>query len=418
MELGRDWLKIIFSNGLSGIKPSIPVSFELLELEASKKLSKHAFDYIFTGAGTNQGVNNNREAFKRFRIKPFMLQGSDFPSLETQIFNTHFPLPFYFSPVGVLELAHPNADLELARAAKNTGLTMIYSNQASKTMESCSSLLESSNHWFQLYFSKSKELVESFVSRAKKCGCSALVLTLDTTTIGWRVMDLENAYLPFIHGKGLAQYTSDPVFNKLINSNKYNDSINPARNRPGLLTSLNILKSYPDTLLNNLKTGNAVKAIRCFFDLYSNPSLSWEDIIWLRTITKLPIVLKGILHEKDAQKAIDIGIDGIIVSNHGGRQIDQVISSLDALRQIKKIVPTSYPLLFDSGIRSGTDLFIALAMGAKAIGIGRPYVYALALKGHNGVETLVQNLASELMLTMSLCGCKSIAEITPDLLVS
>lgn len=168
--------------------------------------------------------------------------------------------------------------------------------------------------------------------------------------------------------------------------------------------------------MNNLKTGNSVKAIRCFFDLYSNPDLSWDDITWLRTITKLPIVLKGILHEEDARKALDSGIDGIIVSNHGGRQIDQVFSSLDALRQIKKILPSSYPLLFDSGIRSGTDIFIALALGAKAIGIGRPYVYALALKGHVGVETLVQNLASELMITMSLCGCKSIETITSDLL--
>lgn len=417
MELGRDWLKIIFSNGLSGIKPSIPVSFELLQLEASKKLSKNAFDYIFTGAGTNQGVNNNREAFKRFRIKPLMLQGCENPRLDTQIFNTHFPLPIYFSPIGVLELAHPNADLELAHAAKNTGLTMIYSNQASKSMESCSSLLESTNHWFQLYFSKSRELVESLVSRAEQSGCNALVLTLDTTTIGWRVLDLENAYLPFIYGKGLAQYTSDPVFKKLINSDKYKNSTNSGGKRPGILTSLEIVKSYPDTLLNNLKTGNAVKAIRCFFDLYSNPNLSWDDITWLRTITKLPIVLKGILHEQDARKALDSGIDGIIVSNHGGRQIDQVISSLDALRQIKKVLPASYPLLFDSGIRSGTDLFIALALGAKAIGIGRPYVYALALKGHVGVETLVQNLASELILTMSLCGCKSIPDITSDFLV-
>ncbi|MBK8296322.1 MAG: alpha-hydroxy-acid oxidizing protein [Saprospiraceae bacterium] len=416
MELGRDWLKIIFSNRLAGTKPCIPVSFELLQLEASKKLSKNAFDYIFTGAGTNQGVTNNRESFKRYRIKPHMLQGCENPSLETQIFNNRFPLPFYFSPIGVLELAHLNADLELAIAAKNTGLTMIYSNQASKSMETCSSLLGTSNKWFQLYFSKSRELVESLVSRAEQNGCTALVLTLDTTTIGWRVMDLENAYLPFIYGKGLAQYTSDPVFNKLMNSNKHNTPTKSVSNRPGFFDTLEILKSYPDTLLNNLKTGNSVKAIRCFFDLYSNPDLSWDDITWLRTITKLPIVLKGILHEEDARKALDSGIDGIIVSNHGGRQIDQVFSSLDALRQIKKILPSSYPLLFDSGIRSGTDIFIALALGAKAIGIGRPYVYALALKGHVGVETLVQNLASELMITMSLCGCKSIETITSDLL--
>ena len=415
MEIGRDWLKTIFSNGLAGKKPNIPIDFELLQNKAYRKLNRKAFNYIFTGAGSNQGIINNRDAFRHYRIKPPMLQGYANPDLKVSIFDQSFPLPFYFSPIGVLELAHPAADLELARAAKNTGITMVYSNQASNSMEECSKVLDDSNHWFQLYFSKSRELVESFISRAEQCACSAIVLTLDTTTLGWRTLDLENAYLPFIYGKGLAQYTSDPVFAKLMNADSYQYPSNSIHHRPNLNAAIAILKSYPDSIFKNLKTGNPAKAIRCFFDIFSNPELNWDDIKWLRSITKLPIILKGILREEDAQKALDTGIDGIIISNHGGRQIDQVVSSLDALLPIKKLLPASYPLLLDSGIRSGTDLFIALALGAKAIGLGRPYVYALALKGHQGVETLVQNLATELMITMNLCGCKTIADINPEL---
>lgn len=416
MEIGRDWLKTIFTGGLAGKKPIIPIDFELLQLEAAKKLNKKAFNYILTGAGTNQGVLNNREAFKKYGIAPPMLQGCDKPKLEIQIFGNTFPLPFYFSPIGVLELAHPEADLELARAAINTGITMVYSNQASKSMEACSKLLVNSNHWFQLYFSKSRELVESFVSRAENSACSAIVLTLDTTTLGWRTLDLENAYLPFIYGKGIAQYTSDPVFTKLMNSGNYQDIPNSTQHKPGMFATIEILKSYPGSIINNIKTRNPAKAIRCFLDIYSNPHLNWNDIIWLRKITKLPLILKGILREDDARKALDHGIDGIVVSNHGGRQIDHVVSSLDALWQIKKTLPPEYPVFLDSGIRSGTDVFIALALGANAVGLGRPYVYALALKGHLGVETLVQNIATELMITMSLCGCKSIDDIKPDLI--
>ncbi len=416
MDIGKDRLKTIFSNGLLGKKNKIPISFTQLERAASKKLPKEFFEYIYTGAGTNQGVANNTISFKRYRIKPPVLRGCETPQLQTKLLNYTSPLPLFFSPVGVLELAHPNADLELAHAATNTKLTMVSSNQASINLEECSKVLGSTNHWFQLYFSKSKKLVESFVQRAESSACSAIVLTLDTTTLGWRTMDLDNAFLPFIYGKGLAQYTSDPIFNQLMEDKLYAQPNHSKTIKPNLFKSLQILKSYPDSIYHNFVSKKPMKAIRCFLDIYSNPHLNWDDVAWLKSITKLPIILKGILREDDALKAMESGMDGIIVSNHGGRQMDQVQSSIDALPRIKRVVPADFPLFLDSGIRTGLDIFIALALGAKAVGLGRPYVYSLALAGHKGIEECIENLASELSIIMSLCGCKTIQDIHPDYL--
>ena len=275
-------------------------------------------------------------------------------------------------------------------------------------MEVCRDALGNTDSWFQLYFSKSKELVESLVFRAAESGNKAIVLTLDTTSLGWRNMDLENGYLPFLRGLGIAQYTSDPVFQKLMRNAPLT---NANKKFPGLIDLITLFKSYPDSFFNNLKTKNPVKAVRTFLDVFSRPELNWNDVIWLRSITKLPILLKGILHPDDASKALDFGIDGIIVSNHGGRQVDHVISTLDSLVEIKKVVPENYPLLMDSGIRKAADVFIALALGAKAVCLGRPYAYALSIGGKDAVVEYVQNMASELKITMSLLGCKRLEEI-------
>lgn len=415
IPIGRSRQREIYLNGFSGIKSKIPFDSDELEKQARLKLCKKAFGYIYTGAGSNQGVRNNIQAFNQYSILPRMLQGSESTDLSSVILDTKLPYPFLFAPVGVLELAHAKGDVELARASKITGVPMIQSNQASCSMETCADVLDGTDHWFQLYFSKSRALVESFVQRALESGNKAIVLTLDTTILGWRNIDLANGYLPFLYGKGIAQYTSDPIFKKLMKDAETKSTSNKT---PGILDLIELFKSYPDSFVNNLKSKNPVKAVRTFVDIYSKPDLSWDDIKWLKSISKLPVVLKGILHPEDAKKALDHGIDGIIVSNHGGRQVDNVHSSLEALVEIKRVLPDTYPLLLDGGIRKASDVFIALALGAKAVCLGRLYVYALALGGKEGVTELIQNLASELQTMMSLAGCKSVSEINADYIKS
>ncbi|MEO6693290.1 MAG: alpha-hydroxy-acid oxidizing protein, partial [Saprospiraceae bacterium] len=374
--------KKIYLSGNSGFKPNLPFDFASLEKLAKSKMSKEAFDYVATGAGNHRGILNNTKAFQNYEILPRMAHGINEVNLESKLFNTRLPVPIMFAPVGVLELAHPNADLELAMASKSLEVPMILSNQASIPMEQVANVLCQTDHWFQLYFSKNYELVESFVQRAERCGSKAIVLTLDTTTLGWRSLDLGNGFLPFARGMGIAQYTSDPIFKMLIK-----DSVMPMSDVPVSLNliwnTFQMMRKYPGSFLKNFRSKEPILAVRKFLEIYSKPNLNWEDIIWLRSKTKLPIILKGILRSDDALKAVDIGIDGIIVSNHGARQLDQVIGSVNALVEIKKHLPSEYPLLIDSGIRSGTDIFISLALGAKSVLLGRPYVYSLAIGGSN-----------------------------------
>jgi lactate 2-monooxygenase len=278
-------------------------------------------------------------------------------------------------------------------------------------METVASAMGNSPHWFQLYWSKSNELVKSFVQRAEKCGCSAIVVTLDTTVLGWRTRDLDMAYLPFLEGKGIAQYTSDPVFQKLM------DEPEPQAKRKITMQSarglVEMVNNYPcGNFFSKLKSGKPIKAVQKFVSIYSNPALTWEDLKFLKTVTKLPILLKGILHADDARKAIDHGMNGIIVSNHGGRQVDGSISTLEALPAIVEVVQGKIPVLMDSGIRGGADIFKALALGANAVCLGRPYVYGLAIAGEQGVKEVLQNTLTDFELTMALAGCATISEVT------
>jgi lactate 2-monooxygenase len=289
-------------------------------------------------------------------------------------------------------------------------LPYIFSNQASKPMEEVARAMGDQPRWFQLYWSKSNELVASFVRRAEASGCSAIVVTLDTTLLGWRTRDLDLAYLPFLEGKGIAQYTSDPVFQKLMD-----EPVPPAKRNVtvhSLRGLVSMVQRYPGNgFLKKLRSGRPVKAVQKFVSIYSNPALTWRDLQFLRDQTKLPILLKGILHPDDARLAIDHGISGLIISNHGGRQVDGAISTLEALPAIVAAVQDRIPVLLDGGVRGGADIFKALALGAKAVCIGRPYVYALAVAGEAGVETYLRHLLADFDLTMGLAGCKNIAEI-------
>jgi len=407
----------IYSKGLSGEKPLVPVDFHELERKGCDAMSAEAYAYIAGGAGLESTMRANRESFERQRIVPRMLNDVSERDTTVNLFGRTLPSPFLLSPIGVLEMAHEGADQAVGRAAAAEGIPMIFSNQASQPMEQVADAMGDGARWFQLYWSKSDDLVRSLVSRAERCGCEAIVVTLDTTMLGWRTRDLDLAYLPFLRGKGIAQYTSDPVFlESLKNPSQQGSTARPKLSLETLKSLKQIGQSWPGGALDGIKSGKAMAAVQEFISVYSKPSLTWDDLQMLRDHTRLPIVLKGIQHPDDARKAVDHGMDGIIVSNHGGRQVDGAIGSLEALPQVAEAVAGRIPVIMDSGIRTGADVFKALALGATAVGLGRPWVYGLAIAGEAGVREVIANLKTDFELTMGLSGCKSISEITPEAL--
>jgi lactate 2-monooxygenase len=410
----------IYLEGVSGRRPRVPIDARRLEAAAQRRMRPKAFAYVATGAGHEHTVAANRTAFDSWRIVPRMLRDVGERDTSVELFGRRFPNPFLLAPIGVLELAHREADIAVARAARDTGTPMILSNQASQPMEQVTRELGATPRWSQLYWSKSDELVESLVGRAERCGCEAIVVTLDTTMLGWRTRDLDLAYLPFLRGKGIAQYTSDPVFTRLLSQPgpKPPPEQQPKPSLAALATLIALTRAYPGGFSQTLRSGIGRAAVQRFTEIYSRPTLTWEQLGFLRDRTSLPILLKGILHPDDATRAIDSGMDGIVVSNHGGRQVDGSIASLEALPAVISAVDGRVPVLMDSGIRGGADIFKALALGASAVLIGRPYVYGLALAGRAGVREVIQNLAADFELTMGLAGCRTVAEIDSDALIA
>lgn len=412
--IGRERQFEVYVGGARGAYPHVPVSFDRLERVARKRMSREGYAYVAGGAGTEETIRSNREAFERRRIVPRMLRDVSRRDTAAEILGTPFSSPFFLSPIGVLDVAHRDADLAVARAAAAEGIPFVFSNQASVPMEETADAMGDAPRWFQLYWSTHDALVESFVSRAERCGCSAIVLTLDTTMLGWRIRDLDLAYLPFLRGRGIAQYTSDPVFLDVLQEALRQEPPPGGRITLAAIGTLwELAGSYPGSRLDGLRSGLARAAVRRFVETYSRPSLSWDDLAFLRERTKLPILLKGILHPADARAAVDHGMDGIWVSNHGGRQVDGAIATMDALPGIVEAVAGRAPLLLDSGVRSGADVFRALALGASAVGLGRPYVWGLAAGGEQGVREVIRNLRADFDLTMGLAGCASVADIGP-----
>ena len=404
--------------GLRGVRTRVPVGFDALEERARALMSREAFAYIAGGAGSESTMRANRAAFERWRIVPRMLRDVSTRDASVTLFGRRLPAPFVVSPIGAIELAHQDADLAVARAAASLGVPMIFSSQASVAMETSAAAMGDAPRWFQLYWSRDDELVASFVARAERCGCEAIVLTLDTTLLGWRTRDLELGYLPFLHGKGIAQYTSDPVFMRKLGEPLPGPAPERGRvNLAALRAALTMARRVPGGTLRNLRSGTALAAVRRFVATYTRPSLEWKDLATLRAMTKLPIVLKGILHPDDARRAVDAGMDGVMVSNHGGRQVDGAIAALDALPGVVEAVAGRVPVLMDSGVRGGADAFKALALGATAVGIGRSYAYGLAIAGEEGVREVLANVIGELELTMGLAGCASVREIGREMLV-
>jgi lactate 2-monooxygenase len=412
-----DRQKEIYLNGFAGNMPAVKISMNQLEEDARQRMSEQAYAYIAGGAGQEGTMHANRAAFDQWKIVPRMLRNVGARDTSIELFGQKLPSPILLDPIGVLEMVHPEADVAVAKAATALGVPYIFSNQASRPMEECASVMGDSPRWFQLYWSKSSELVQSLIQRAERCSCTALVVTLDTTLLGWRTRDLEIGYLPFLEGKGIAQYTSDPVFQKLMDEPDETEQVNRTITLQSLQGLVTMTRNYPgNNFFKKLTSGRPIKAVRKFVSIYSNPATTWEDLVWLRKQTKLPILLKGIVHPDDARQALDAGMNGIIISNHGGRQVDGSIATLDALPKIGEVVQNKFPVLLDSGIRGGADIFKALALGASAVCIGRPYVYGLTINGSQGVFDVMQNLMADFELTMGLSGCKSVSEIRHQML--
>jgi lactate 2-monooxygenase len=417
--LAVDLQRTVYTGGMMGVQPAVPFDPIRLEQAARAALPKTAFAYLAGGAGLESTMAANRRTFERWQIVPRMLHDVSERDTSIELFGQTLPTPFLTCPIGVLELAHPDADLAVAKATARLGIPMIFSNQASYPMETCAGVMGAGVRWFQLYWSKSNELVQSFLQRAERCGCSAIVLTLDTTLLGWRTRDLDLAYLPFLRGLGIAQYLSDPVFMRLLNEPQEPGAVIKPRLSWETLRSLrSVAAKYPGkgNLLRKIRSGKPLAAVRQFVNIYSRPSLTWDDLSFLRENTKLPILLKGILHPDDARKAVNYGMDGIVVSNHGGRQVDGAIGALDALPGVVDAVNGQLPVLFDSGVRGGADAFKALVLGARAVCVGRPYAYGLAVAGQAGVEAVLQRFLADFELTMGLAGCKNIAAISKEML--
>jgi lactate 2-monooxygenase len=363
---------------ISGESPW-PIGAEDWEARAAAALEPGPFGYIAGGAGEEGTMRANREAFDRRRLRPRMLTGNVERDLSVEVLGTRSPFPFFLAPVGVLSIAHPDGELAPARAAAEAGVPFILSTAASHSIEEVASAMGDAPRWFQLYWVNDREIVASLVGRAAAAGYSAIVVTLDTLVLGWRPRDLRHAYLPFREGEGIAQFTSDPVFRSRL-------SVPPEE----------------DPLV----------AAGTMLALFPNLGLTWHDLSWLREQTALPLLVKGVLTAEDARIALASGVDGVIVSNHGGRQVDGAVAALDALAEVRDALGGEAVVLMDGGIRSGADIVKALAVGANVPLIGRPYVYGLAVGGKDGVSAVLTQLAAETDLTLALAGGASVRD--PD----
>lgn len=416
VNFGRSRQNEVYTAGIHGRKPTVPTDFAELERQAKAKMSRRGWAYIAGGAGEGRTMDANRAALDRWAIVPRVLRDVSQRSLETELFGQTLSAPILFAPVGAGALAHPDADVHIGKAAAELGVPYIFSNQGCAPMEDVAAAMDAVSpgapRWFQLYWSTDDRLVDSLIKRAEKMGAAALAVTLDTTMLGWRPQDLNLGSLPFARGEGINQYTSDPSFWEIVAERlKSATAEKPEISLGAIKTLVSIAKNVPGDLRTNLTAAEPRAAVQTFLDIYSRPSLNWDDIATLRDKTSLPIVLKGILHPDDARQAVDLGVDGIIVSNHGGRQVDGSISSTEALVDVADAVGGKTKLLVDSGFYTGSDVFKALALGADAVCIGRPHMYGLALNGADGARDAVANIIAELDLTLGLSGHTSVADL-------
>lgn len=373
----------IYMAGAGGARPDLPITPDAMEARAREVLDAEAFGYVAGGAGSEDTMRANREAFRRWRIVPRMLVDVQHRDLSVDMLGARLPAPVLLAPIGVQGILHADGELAVARAAAAAEVPLILSGVSSFTIEEVADANRAGRRWYQLYWPRDRDVARSFVARAEAAGYGAIVVTLDTRMLAWRPRDLANGYLPFLRAAGLASYLSDPAFRAEL-------PVPPEQDvRP---------------------------AVARFLAIFSDPSVTWSDLTFLRDSTRLPLVLKGILRPDDARRAIDHGADAIVVSNHGGRQVDGAIAALDALPDMVEAVGGVVPVLFDSGIRTGADAFKAIAIGARAVLLGRPYAWGLAVGGQRGVEHVLRSFLAELDLTLALSGYASVADVDRDAL--
>lgn len=369
----------IYLQGLAGTTPAFTTDLTALEESAAQLLTPEALGYVAGGAGSGSTMRANREAFERWKIVPRMLADATDRELATTLFGAEIPAPVLLAPVGVQSIVHPEGERATARAAAGMNLPMILSTASSTTIEDVAEANGDGQRWFQLYWPNNHDVCASILARARAAGYTALVVTLDTWTLAWRPRDLDQAYLPFIRNTGTAIAMSDPAFRALLDKSPEDD---------------------PST------------AILQWIQLFTGTDRSWDQLALLRELWEGPILLKGIMHVDDARRAADAGMDGVVVSNHGGRQVDGALASLEALPGIAQAVGDRLEVLFDSGVRTGADVIKALALGAKAVLLGRPYVYGLAHGGEDGVRHVLRSLLADLDLTLALAGHRSPGALT------
>ncbi len=378
-----DYQNEIYFHGLAGVVPTLPMVFAELEAKAEKALPPSIWSYVAGGAGDERTQRANCEVFGQWGLMPRMFVGAAQRDLSVDLFGLTLPSPLFMAPIGVIALCAQDGhgDLATAKAAARTGVPMVMSTLTEDPLEDVAAEFGDTPGFFQLYTPTDRDLAASLVHRAEAAGFKGIVVTLDTWVTGWRPRDLSTSNFPQLRGRCLTNYTSDPVFRASL-------AQSPEENPQG--------------------------AVLRWIQLFGNP-LTWDDLPWLRSLTTLPLLVKGICHPDDARRAKDGGVDGIYCSNHGGRQANGGLPALDCLPGVVEAAD-GLPVLFDSGVRSGADVVKALALGATAVGVGRPYAYGLALGGVDGIVHVLRSLLAEADLTMAVDGYRSLADLTPDTL--
>ena len=379
-----DWQLGIYLGGLTGVVPDLPMSYPELEAAAQEVMSPQLYSYVSGGAGDEHTQRSNVTAFERWGLMPRILRGAAQRDLSVELFGQRLDTPLMLAPVGVIGLCDPDGhgDLSTARASAATGVPMIASTLMEDPLEDVAAALGDTPGWFQLYPPSDREVCESFVRRAEAAGYAALVVTLDTLTLGWRPRDLSIASFPQLKGLCLANYFTDPVFRSRLD-------------RP------------PE---EDVEAATGLWALT-----FGNPGMTWDDLDWIRSLTDLPLLVKGVLDPEDARRAIDHGVDGLYCSNHGGRQANGGLPALDCLPDVVAAAGDA-PVVFDSGVRSGAQVVKALALGATAVGVGRPYAYGLAVGGQAGIEHVLRCLLAETDLIMAVDGYGAVADLSPEAL--
>ncbi len=358
-----------------------PVSYDDLRAEAMEEMSDGAYGYVEGGAGIEDTVRANDSAFDTYRLQPDVLRDVSDRDLSVEVFGQRYSAPVGLAPVGVQSIVHPVGEPASASAAADLELPFAASTASSTPLEDTAA--EYQGAWFQLYPSSDRELTESLLDRAEEAGYGAVVVTVDTPLLGWRPRDLRNAYLPFLDGEGIANYTSDPVFRERLNKPPEDDSF---------------------------------AAVQEFIEVFSDPSLSWNDVEYILDHTELPVVVKGIMSREDAGRAVESGFDGVWVSNHGGRQVDGEVAAVDVLPEVADEVAVDLPVFYDGGVRGGSEVLKAAALGADVAFLGRPYIYGLAVDGGDGVREVMRNVLAEVDATLGLLGRTSFDDVDEDVL--